>query len=110
MTSAPVGGRFRRADLGPGIVNGSAIIATTRRIAIPSQRWVNPLLRGMSYPDGVNTLRAVMRRLLPELGVFSRHPQVRRDARRAPLVALGRFVMVAGCAAAVGFAITQLTN
>jgi hypothetical protein len=52
----------------------------------------------------------VIRRLLPELAVFSRHPQVRRDARRAPFLALGRFAAVAGVAAAVGFAITQLAN
>jgi hypothetical protein len=52
----------------------------------------------------------VTRRLLPELAMFSRHPQVRRDARRAPFMALGRFAVVAGFAAAIGFAITQLAN
>jgi hypothetical protein len=49
-------------------------------------------------------------RRLPALAVFSRHPQVRRDARRAPFLAVGRFVIVAGFAAVVGFAITQLAN
>jgi hypothetical protein len=36
------------------------------------------------------------------------HPQVRRDARRLPLVLTARFAVVAGGAAAVGLAIAHL--
>ena len=37
------------------------------------------------------------------------HPQVRRDARRLPVVLVSRFAMVTASAAAVGAVIARLT-
>jgi hypothetical protein len=37
------------------------------------------------------------------------HPQVRRDARRLPLVLVARFAGLAACAAAIGAAIAHLS-
>jgi hypothetical protein len=47
--------------------------------------------------------------VLRKTAVFSPHPVVRRDARRAPFVLLARFFVVAACAAVLGFAISQVS-
>ncbi len=52
---------------------------------------------------------AKVRPVLGHIDLFSSHPQVRRDARRRPMIALARFAMVALSAAIVGFAISQFS-